>query len=241
MNNRQERVIAAAKNSVGWVRRLENAPPRVTKAADRLEEALNEASAAREAQLNAKNYRKAPLISVTEAKTILVKKHLHPMRADGLELFAGLPGIEETLRIPPIKNGPAAHLKAAERVRRVAEEHEQEFIRERNYSENFLEKFDKAVEDLRAAAQVDHGSARVKYTRATDDVKEELTRVRRAFDTLDTRVVEAYLGNAYVLDLWRQASRVKAKTGRPRKRKSEGDARDRRDDEKRMGAEGDTP
>ncbi len=218
MNNRQERVTAAARNSVGWIRNLKHAPPRVTKAADRLQEALDEASEARQEQVRARNARKAPKYSVTVAKTILAKKHLHPIAADGLELFAGLPGIEETLRIPRIKDAPDAHLKAAERVRRVAEQHEREFIDERNYSESFLEKFDEAVEDLCAAAKVDRGSARAKYTRATNDVKDELTRVRRAFNSLDARMVEAYMDDPSVLKVWRQVSRVRAKTGRPRKR-----------------------
>ena len=72
----------------------------------------------------------------------------------------------------------AKHVRPASR-RRVAGEHEREFISERNYSENFLKRFDKAVEDLRAAAGVERGSARTKYTHATRDVKDELTRVRR--------------------------------------------------------------
>jgi hypothetical protein len=221
MNNRQERVIAAARKSVGWVRDLKNAPVRVTEAAERLEVALDEASDARQAQIDARNYRKAPILSITAAKTILVKKHLHPIATDGLELFAGLPGIEETLRIPRIKDGPDAHLKAADRVRRVAEEHEQEFINARNYRENFLELFDEAVGDLQAAARVDRGLARAEYSRATMDVKNELTRVRRAFDALDARIIEAYLEDSTLLETWRQVSRVKAKTGRPRKRKSQ--------------------
>jgi hypothetical protein len=225
MNNRQERVIAAARNGASWVRDLENAPPRVTKAAERLQEALDEVREARREQLEAKNFRSAPRYSVTAAKTILVKKHLHPLATDGLELFAGLPGIEETLRIPRIKDAPDAHLTAAERVRQVAEDHEQEFIDERNYSENFLEQFDKAVEDLRAAARVDRGSARAKYTRATMDLKDEITRVRRAFDALDARMVEAYMKDRTALQLWRQMSRVRPKTGRPRKRKSQTVAR----------------
>lgn len=77
-----------------------------------------------------------------------------------------------------MKDGPDAHLKAAERVRRMGEEHEQEFIDERNYSENFLEQLDEAVDDLRAAAQVDRGSARAKHSCATKDVEKELTRAR---------------------------------------------------------------
>jgi hypothetical protein len=219
MNNRQSRLIAAAKNALGWVLKLANAPSRVTQAAKRLQQALDVASTAEAEQRQAKNSRKSPRYSVSEAKTILVKKHLAPIAADGLEMFAGLPGIKETLKIPRIKDAPEAHLKAAERVRRVAEEHEEEYIKEGEYSDNFLQQFDKAVRDLEAAARVDRGSARAKYTRATDDLEDQIGGVRRAFDVLDTRMVEAYLGDRYTLEVWRRVSRVKAKTGRPKKRK----------------------
>ncbi len=111
------------------------------------------------------------------------------------------------------------HLEAATRVRRVAADHEEEFITARNYDENFLERFDRAVRDLEAAARVERGFARAKYTRTTVDVKEEIARVRRVFDALDTRILETYLDNRHLLKQWRSASRVPAKTGRPKKRK----------------------
>jgi hypothetical protein len=165
------------------------------------------------------NSRTQPRYSVNRAKTILLRKHLDPICADGLELFSGLPGIKETLQVPRIKDAPEKHLKAAERVRRIAEEHEREFIDERDYSENFLEKYDMAVRDLEAAARVERGAARVKYTRATADLNDEISRVRRVFDVLDSRMLEAYLDDHSTIQQWRRASRVPAKTGRPKKRK----------------------
>src|SRR5436305_15133922 len=88
MNNRQSRLTAAARNSVGWVLNFKKATPRVTQAAKRLQEALDAASAAEAKQRHAKGSRKAPRYSISEAKTILLKKHLHPIAADGLEMFA---------------------------------------------------------------------------------------------------------------------------------------------------------
>jgi hypothetical protein len=164
--------------------------------------------------------RHAPRGSVNRAKKILLRKHLDPIAADGLEIFVGLPGIEDSLRVPRIKDSPEKHLEAAKRIRRVADEHAEEFITERNYSEDFLEKFDAAVRDLDAAARVERGAARARYTRATEDVKEEIVRVRRAFDVLDTRILEAFLDDRSTLSLWRRSSRVPAKTGRPKKKKS---------------------
>jgi len=77
------------------------------------------------------------------------------------------------------------------------------------------------VRDLEAAARADRGSARANYTLATQNMKEEIARLRRVFDTLDTRMLEVYLDDRPTLELWRKASRVPAKKGRPRKRKSE--------------------
>lgn len=70
-------------------------------------------------QIVAKNNRRAPHLSLNRAKTILLRKHLDPIAADGVEMFAGLPGIEESLRLPRIKDVPEKHLAAAERVRQV--------------------------------------------------------------------------------------------------------------------------
>jgi hypothetical protein len=220
MNNRQSRLLAAAEAAVVFVLLLKKAPSRVIEAAKRLKEAVRAARAAAQKQFGAKHYRKIPRYSVTRAKTILLRKHLDPIAADGLEMFAGLPGIEESLQIPRIKDAPEKHLEAAKRVHRVAEEHEQEFINDRNYNENFLEKFQEAVGDLEAAARVERGFGRGKYTRATQDVKDAIKRVQRAFDVLDTRMFEAYLDDRDRLELWRRASRVPAKTGRPKQRKS---------------------
>lgn len=219
MNNRQSRVTRGAEAAVTFVSTLKKPPSRITEAARRLEAAVGDVRAAELKQLGAKHSRGAPRYSVNRVKTILLRKHLDPIAADGLEIFAGLPGIEDSLRVPRIKDAPEQHLKAAERMRRVAEEHEQEFITERNYNENFLQKFDAAVRDLEAAARVDRSAGGAKYTRATEDVKEAIARVRRAFDVLDTRILEAYLDDDNILELWRQKRRVPAKTGRPRKRK----------------------
>jgi hypothetical protein len=221
MNDRQGRVIGAAKSGVVFVRGLKNPPPRVVAAAARLESAVDNVGAAELKQIGAKVRRKRPRYSVGRAKTILLRKHLDPIAADGLEMFAGIPGLQDSLRVPRIKDPPEQHLKAAERVRRIAEEHQQELIAQRDYSENFLDKFDAAVRDLEAAARVDRGAARAKYTRATELVADEIAALRRAFDALDTRMTEAYLDDPRTLALWRRASRVHAKTGRPKKRKSD--------------------
>jgi hypothetical protein len=219
MNERQYRVIRGGESAVIFARQLKSSPLRVTEAANRLEATLHDAKDADAKQLSAKKLRRAPHISLNRAKKILVRKHLDPIVADGLEMFAGLPGIKESLRLPRIKDAPAKHLQAAERVRRVAEEHEQEFIRDRNYSPDFLEQLDWAAQNLEAAARVEPGAARAQYTRATQHVKEEIARVRRALDVLDSRMTEAYLDDHETLQSWRRASRVPAKLGRPKKRK----------------------
>lgn len=220
MNNRQRRLLEAALSAISFVLQLKNAPSRITEAMKRLRAAVLGVRDAEVRQLGAKKSRHMPRSSVNRAKKLLLRKHLDPIAADGLEIFAGLPGLEDSLRVPRIKDSPEKHLEAAKRIRHIADEHEDEFITERNYSEDFLEKFDAAVRDLEAAARVERGAARARYTRATEDVKEEIARVRRAFDALDTRILEAYLDDRSTLRLWRRSSRVPAKTGRPKKKKS---------------------
>src|SRR5689334_7094722 len=149
MNNRQSRLLAAAESAIAFVLGLKNAPSRVIDAAKRLKEAVRAARASEEKQFSAKVARRITRYSITRAKTVLLRKHLGPFAADGLEMYAGLPAIEESLQLPRIKDRPEKHVEAAKRVRRIAEEHAQEFINERSYNDDFLEKFHEAVCDLR--------------------------------------------------------------------------------------------
>lgn len=221
MNSRQSRVVLATEPAVAFALTLRDPPQRVTEAAMRLQTAREEVHLAAVEQMSAKKTLHLPGAALDRAKKLLVRKHLDPIAADGLEMFAGLPGIEESFKVPRIKDPPAKHIQAAERVRRVAAAHEQEFITERNYREDFLEQFDRAVENLEAAGHVDVGSARARYSRATADVKEGIARLRRAFDVLDTRIHEEYLDHPHVLKRWRRASRrLPAQIGRPKKQKA---------------------
>jgi hypothetical protein len=220
MNNRDSRLMLAAQSAAGFALRLKDPPARITDAAKRLQAAMKAVGKAAAAQLHAKITLRSPLASANRARKLLLRKHLDPIAADGLEMFAGLPGIEDSLKVPRIKDAPEKYLQAAERIRRVAEEHEREYIKERNYDEDFLEQLDRAVQYLEAATRVDHGAARAMYSRATADVKKQIEALRRAFDALDTRMVGEFLDDDFTLDRWRATSRIPAKTGRPRKRKT---------------------
>ena len=221
MNDRQFRVVAAGQSGVQFVGGLKEPPLRLTEAANRLRVAVSSVDEAAQNQLAARYARQPAGLSTKRAKTVLLRRHLRPLAADGLELFAGLPGIEDTLRVPRSKDTPAAFLKAAERIRQVAVEHEQEYITGRAYSEDFLEQFDRAVQLLKTAAQADQGLARARYTKATQEVKEHIANVRRALDVLDTTMHAVYLDDRGTLKLWRKAIRVPARRGRPKKRKTD--------------------
>jgi hypothetical protein len=220
MNDRQYRVVEAGESGVRFVGGLKEPPLRLTEAADRLHVAVSSVHEASQEQIAAKNARAPAGASIQRAKTVLLRKHLHPIAADGLQLFAGLPGIEDALRVPRSKDTPAALLKAAERVRRVAVEHEQEFITQRKYDEDFLEQFDESVQALDLAVRLDKAAARARYTLTTREVKECIGNVRRALDVLDTTMRAVYLDDKKTLALWRHAIRVPARRGRPKKRKT---------------------
>jgi DNA-binding FrmR family transcriptional regulator len=227
MDDRDGRVIRAAESAVKFLAELESPSrerklpsSRIVKATKRLEQAVEAARAAEGNQNHARVILGAPGSSLRRTKMILLKQHLDPIAADGLEMLTGLPGIKETLRLPRVKDAPAKHLEAAERVRRVAEVHEQEFISQYEYSEDFLEQFDAAVENLKAADGLDRGLARANYSRATAAVKSEIAAVRRALDRLHTRIVAEYLDDKKTIEHWRETSRVPATKGRPTKRRA---------------------
>jgi hypothetical protein len=220
MNDRQYRVVEAGESGIRFVGNLKEPPLRVTQAAKRLQLAVSSVDMASQNQLAAKNAQRPAAISPKHAKTVLLRKHLRPLAADGLEIFAGLPGMEDTLRVPRSKDTPAALLKAAERTRRVAVEHEDEYIAQRGYSDDFVEQFDRAVHVLRTAAEADQALMRRRYSNATAEVKERIANVRRALDVLDTTMHAVYLEDRRTLSLWRAAIRVPARRGRPKKRRN---------------------
>lgn len=227
MKNRDERVIRAGELAVKFLPALEtlslrSKPPssRIVQATKRLKKAVEAARVAGQCQDHAKKILGAPGKSIRAAKVNLLRQHLDPIVADGLAMLTGLPGIKQSLRLPRIKDAPEKLLEAAERVRRVAEGHAQEFITQYEYGEDFLEQLDAAVQDLKTAVSADPGRARANYSRATSEVTDEIAAVRRAIDALHKRVVAEYLGDETTLELWRNSRRVPAIRGRPTKRRA---------------------
>lgn len=216
MNNRQEPLLRAANAAIARATHFAEDHPRIAEAVARLRSAVTAADSAGVAQTLARQSRKSPRYSLSRAKKILFEKHLNPIAADGREMFRGMPGIRETLRLPPIKAKPERHLEAARRIRRIAEEHEREFIDERKYAGDFLARFDAALEDLEAAARADRGAGRQKYTHTTAEVKLAIDAVRDTLDSLDAHVRGEFMDDPVTLGLWRHSARRNPpKTGRP--------------------------
>jgi hypothetical protein len=229
MNNRQDRVCRAASKAVTCARDLKPRHSRVSAAADRLEASVEAARAASAKQLVARKARGQPRHSVKRAKAVLFHVHLVPIATDGLELLAGMPGIEEELNLPRLKAPAEEHLRAAKRVRRVAMEHNALFVESRDYDATFLERFDEAVRDLGQAESAGTGAGRAAYTAATREVQEAVEEVQRCFDSLNARMNEVCFGDREALAEWRRQSRIPGKIGRPKKRKSKGKSGDEAD------------
>jgi hypothetical protein len=204
---------------VACARRLKPEHPRVIAAAERLEAAVTAARAAASKQQSARVARGLPQNSAERARKILFHKHLVPIATDGLELLAGTEGIEAELQLPRLKAPPEEHVRAARRVRAVAEGCERMYIESRDYEPNFLEQFDLAVGDLERAMTAGTGVARADYSTTTLEVKEAVEEVRRRFDSLHARMNEALFDDRALLREWRKCSRIPAKIGRPKKRK----------------------
>jgi hypothetical protein len=219
MNTRQDRVCRAAESSVTCAKRLQPDHPRVTSAADRLVAAVQLARVASATQEAARVARGLPHHSVDRAKKILFHKHLVPIATDGLELLAERESIEADLQLPRFKAPAEEHLRAAERVRRVAARYEAMYVDSRDYASDFLDHFDRAVGDLIQAANAGKDAGRVEYTAATRRVKEAVDEVQRCFDSLDARMKEACFDDRRLLREWRTCSRIPGKIGRPKKRK----------------------
>lgn len=219
MNSVQERVVRAGQSALDFALELRAAPSRVTSAVERLRLAVEAAQRTGVSQGAARIGRGTPGQSVVRAKSNLLRQHLRPIAADALELFAGLPGLRESLRLARLKAPAARHLDAAKRVRRVAEEHAEELIEERDYPPDFLKRFDAAVANLEAAAGSARGSAQREYSRLTAELEKQISAIRQALDSLGARIAESYGDERAVLETWRRARRIPAKRGRPKKKR----------------------
>src|SRR4051812_28131543 len=142
MNDRQTRAIASGDDALACARNLPNRPPTVQVAMRDLETILNLARAAIIQQHSAGVSVSGPRRATANALATLRKKHLAPIVSHGTTLLKGYPGIEESLKMPPLKASVDEQIKAAERIREAVAPHRAIFIKQKKHSSTFIKELD---------------------------------------------------------------------------------------------------
>jgi hypothetical protein len=148
----------------------------------------------------------------------LRKDHLDPLSSDGKVLLEGEPGIEDSLRLPKSGIKDAELIKAARRIIKNIEPFQETFVAE-GYDRDFLEKAEKAVDELeRASSQPPVNVSR--RSRATSELPAVIRRGRGLLGSINRLVVADLRTDAAALSLWKQTYRLPGIIGRPKKKKN---------------------
>jgi predicted DNA-binding protein (UPF0251 family) len=220
MNDRQARAIASGDDALAFARGLRNPPAIVQVAMRDLETILNLARAATVQQHSAGVSVGGPRKAIANALTTLRKKHLAPIVSHGKTLLEGYPGIDESLKMPPLKASVEEHIEAAKRIREAVAPHKAIFIRQKKHSSTFIRELDAAILTLEKLNETpDLGRSR--HSQTTSDVKDMVKAVRQAVADLGAQIESAYFGQRHILAQWHNGKRIKRKVGRPTRRQAE--------------------
>ena len=142
--------------------------------------------------------------------------HLLRIRKRGRVLLKGLPGIDESLRVPHDRAPNDKLIAAAKRIADAVRPHAKVFHRAM-FSKDFIKRMERAADALAKAAEAPP-EVRSARPLATKELKKAISDARLVVDSLDGLMAAHYSPRSPELSTWRKAKRVGARVGRPRKR-----------------------
>ncbi len=153
---------------------------------------------------------------IQNLRSDLRHNHLLPIARKGRDLLEGMPGINESLRVPHARAKDDEQLAAAKRIAEAVRPFARAFVRAK-FKKNFITQLE------RAAAALERGTASTdtmisRGSQATADLRRELAHARKLIATVDSLVVAEFWLDKDVLSLWRNAKRIPRQLGRPRKK-----------------------
>ena len=155
--------------------------------------------------------------SVTSLKTQLRTKHLIPLTRRAKLVLKGYPGIEESLRLPHARADVKSHAEASKRILRALRPHAPALV-DAGFSKTVLADCDRVAKAM-AQRHADPDTFRNRRSVATRSIPDAIRHAREIVDVIDSHVNAELADERALISRWRQAKRVPARMGRPRKRK----------------------
>ena len=217
MNSRQERVVRSIDNARQVFGRLGVKAPELLAAHEELEAACDSLREATVQQFNAH-----PGVhgrGLRNLRRELRVVHLLRIRKRGRVLLKGLPGIDDSLRVPHDRAPNDDLIAAAKRIADAVRPYAKAFHRAK-FAKDFIKRMERAADALAKAADAPP-DPRSDRPLATKKLKDAIKDARLVVDSLDGLMAAHYAPRSPELRTWRKAKRVGARIGRPRKRTTE--------------------
>lgn len=218
MNSRQVLVVRSIDNARAVFGSLRVTAPELLAAYVELEAACDSLREATQRQFNA--HPDARGRGLRNLRRELRVVHLLRIRKRGRVLLKGLPGIDESLRVPHDRAPNDDLIAAAKRIADAVRPHAKAFHRAK-FARDFIKRMERAADTLAKAAGAPP-DARSDRPLATKKLKDAIKDARLVVDSLDGLMAAHYPPRSPELRTWRKAKRVGARIGRPRKRTIEG-------------------
>jgi hypothetical protein len=214
MNGRQRLVVQSINNARVFLEGLNVTAPELVAACKELETACDDLRKAEARQAAAHPGAHGKGLSNLRRELRVV--HLLRIRKRGRVLLKGLPGIDDSLRVPHDRAPTQDLIAAAKRIADAVRPHAKAFYAA-NFAKDFIKRMERAADALAKAAAAPP-DAKTDKPRATRDLKDAISDARLVVDSLDGLMAAHYPRRSVVLVNWKKAKRVSARIGRPRKR-----------------------
>ena len=217
MNNRQVRVMRSIQAAVQWLDSSTYRSKRI--------ESLHRELAAAFATIHDLQHRQSSESGMVaheggqaqRARRELRIKHLGPIVHRGRLLLKGLPGIEESLRMPHLRASNAEWAKATKRILKAVRPHAKAF-RDAGFDKDFIAQAERTAKPLTPSGDRTD-TALNRRAHLTHSIPAALRHGRDIVRAIE-RVLAAEVTDAALLESWRATTRVGARLGRPRKRRT---------------------
>ncbi len=217
MKERQLRALGRLRRVVQFAKLNFAAEHRFDALVARLEAVVARCEALREEQAAARRLLRLDTHDIRPLRSALRERHMIPIGRAGKRLMKFAPGAERAFTVPKKRATMAALLEAAESMLKYVQRHARLFISS-GFEKDFVARLRLAIEALRERTSR-AGKGRQRGTRATTGLKRELSKGSDIVTILDALLGAKLHGDGVLATLWRQASRMEKRLGRPKQRR----------------------
>jgi len=218
MNVKQGKQWRSIKKALGILHAEDPKIPHAESLAREIHVTLAEIERLFGVQRGASEAREGHTLVVARVRGELRDRYMYPVARRGPALMKWAPSAESALRLPHMSVGNARLIAAARAMVKVVALKPTLFSQQAGFEKDLLSKLRASVRELEGAIAGCAEATRL-LTKATREFGRAVTRGRSQLRMLEG-VLKAYMhNNPGFARLWREATRIPEKLGRPRKKK----------------------